>query len=111
MKLSRMSTRQMMDCLADIAVPLDTLSKHPAIKSFMQQNKDAEIDYALFTDFLLSAIPVVCRDCRAEFIRVASVLLDMSIDDVLDMNAFKLIKEVKEAFQDEDFIAFFRAGK
>lgn len=106
MKLSEMSTRQAAQCMVNLAVPVGTLVKNPAVKEYMQKAAHKEATIETLMDALAELIPIFLRDHFDEMASVVAALTGKTTGEVGDQPILETIRDVKSSI-DEDFLLFF----
>ena len=108
MKLSEMKFGKARICMANLAVPIQTIAKHPAIKELFDRSKEQTApDVALWVDCILTAMPVLFRDCERETMTVLCCLFDKTPQEVDEMTNAEVVAELKNSI-DGELLKFFR---
>lgn len=94
-KLSEMSTRKAAGLLGELAVPLGNLSQNPAIQSFFDKYKTAEMNAGLAITGLVQMIPAFLQDNYDDTVAILALLTGKTADEIGDQPITQTIADVR----------------
>lgn len=106
MKLSEMSTRKAAQCLVDLAAPIGTLVKNPAVKEYMKKAANKEANLETMMNAFAELVPIFLRDHFDEMASIVAVLTGKTPDQVGDQSIGETLMDLKNSI-DGDLIRFF----
>lgn len=106
MKLSEMSTRQAAQCMVNLAAPIGTLVKNPAVKEYMHKAANKEATIETLMDAFAELVPIFLRDHFDELAYIVSALTGKTPDEVGDQTVLETLTDVKSSI-DGEFLRFF----
>lgn len=106
MKFSEMSTRQAAQCMVNLAAPIGTLVKNPAVKEYIQKAANKEATIETLMDAFAELVPIFLRDHFDELASILAALTGKTPDEVGDQPAFETLMDVKNSI-DGEFLRFF----
>lgn len=106
MKLSEMSTRQAAQCMVNLAAPIGTLVKNPAVKEYMQKAYNKEATVETLMDAFAELVPIFLRDHFDEMAYIVAALTGKTPDEVGNQTILETLMDVKNSI-DGEFLRFF----
>lgn len=106
MKLSEMSTRQAAQCMVDLAAPISTLVKNPAVKEYMQKASNQEASFSMLAEAFAELVPIFLRDHFDELARIVATLTNKAVEEVAEQSVLETMKDLKGSV-DQNLIDFF----
>lgn len=116
MKLSELSTDYALDVLCELTPYVSSIASDEAMVAAVGKVVDTSGEMNLFGKGLLlvermgEIIPTLLRTHRADVYGILSVLNEKSVNEIAAQPVRDTIRQVREVFQDEDLLSFFRSS-
>ncbi len=115
MKLSELSTDKALDVLCELTPHIKNITDDEAATSSIGKVLDDGQGLNLYGRFMLLAgwvgdfIPVLLRTHRADVYGILSVMNERPVEEIASQKLIDTMAQVRELFQDEDFVSFFKS--
>ena len=116
MKLSELSTDKALDVLCELTPHIKNITDDEAATSSIGKVLDDGQGLNLYGRFMLLAgwvgdfIPVLLRTHRADVYGILSVMNERPVEEIASQKLIDTMAQVRELFQDEDFVSFFKSS-
>lgn len=116
MKLSQMSTDRALDALCELTPHISNIAGDEAVRGTVGKAMERSEELNLYGKALLlvermgEIIPSLLKSHRADVYGILSVLNEKTPAEIAAQPALDTMRQVKEAFQDEDLVAFFKSS-
>lgn len=116
MKLSELSTDKALDVLCELTPYIKNITDDEAATSSIGKVLDDGQGLNLYGRFMLLAgwvgdfIPVLLRTHRADVYGILSVMNERPVEEIASQKLIDTMAQVRELFQDEDFVSFFKSS-
>ena len=117
MKLSELTTDRALDVLCELTPSVSNIIEDDevvnALSAAMPKNDGDESNpftYGIrFVGKIGSIIPVMLKKHRADVYHVLSVLNKMTVGEIAEQPVHETMRQVREAFQDNELLSFFKS--
>lgn len=116
MKLSELSTDKALDVLCELTPYASNIASDEAVVSAIGKIVDTSKDLNLYGKGLLlvermgEIIPVLLKTHRADAYGILSVMNERPVAEIAAQKLTETMRQVRELFRDEEFVAFFRSS-
>lgn len=116
MKLHELSTDQALDALCELTPYISNIaadeSMVSAVGKIINVNKDMNMfgQGLVFMERMGEIIPMLLRKHRSDVYGILSVLNEKPASDIAAQPAGDTIRQIRDVFQDEDLLSFFRSS-
>lgn len=116
MKLHELNTDRALDALCELTPYISNIaadeSMVSAVGKIVNVNKDMNMfgQGLVFMERMGEIIPMLLRKHRADVYGILSVLNDKPASDIASQPAGDTIRQIRDVFQDEDLLSFFRSS-
>lgn len=115
MKLSEMQVDQAFNKIADITPYATNILKNEEVKKIMKKveiggsSEEEKLNngYMNTINKITPLVNLIFKECKNDLYNIVSILTDMTIKEVKEMNVLDFIKTVMEIAKDEDLIKVF----
>lgn len=115
MKLSEMQVDQAFNKIADLVPYATNILKNEEIKSLMKKveiggkNEEEKLNNSYMNTIskITPLVNLIFKECKNDLYNIVSILTDMTIKEVKEMNVLDFVKTVMEIVKDEDLIKVF----
>lgn len=114
MKLSDLRTDRALDVLCELAPYIDRITNDQEVVSTIGKavKPDAELNrygsFMLIMGRLSEFVPLLLKTHRPDVYGILSVLNGKTVEEIAAQPVRETVKQLREAFQDEDLMAFFK---
>lgn len=114
MKLSDLSTDRALDVLCELTPYIDRITNDKEVVSTIGKvvEPDAELNqygsFMLIMGRLSEFVPLLLKNHRPDVYGILSILNEKSKEEIAYQPLGETIRQLREAFQDEDLMAFFK---
>lgn len=116
MKLSQLSTEQALDAMVEMVGAIEDIGNDEdltrEIANLINKRKEKEgrsEKLGLYMNTIAKIVPILLKKKRESVYAILAALNGTDVDTVRQQNIIKTMKEAKEAFQDEDLVAFVKS--
>lgn len=116
MKLSELSTDKVLDVLCELTPYVSSIASDDAVVSVVGKIVDTDKDINLYGKGLLlvermgEIIPVLLETHRPDVYGILSVMNERSAAEIAAQPVLDTIRQVRELFQDMEFMSFFKSS-
>lgn len=116
MKLSELSTDRALDVLCELTPYISNIASDEKMVSAVGKVVDTGGDINLYGKALRlvervgEIVPALLKDHRADVYGILSVMNERSVDETAAQTLMDTIRQVRELFQDKEFLAFFKSS-
>ena len=116
MKLSELSTDRALDTLCELTPYLSNIASDATVVSavgkVVENNKELNTyGYALLLAERMGEItPVLLKTHRPDVYGILSVLNEKSTEEIAAQSVKETLRQIREAFQDTEFLSFFKSS-
>lgn len=114
MKLSELSTDKALDVLCELTPYIDRIANDQEVVGTIGKvvKPDSELNrygsFMLIMGRLSEFVPLLLKTHRSDVYGILSVLNEKNVEEIAAQSIKDTIQQVREAFQDEDLMAFFK---
>lgn len=114
MKLSDLSTDRALDVLCELTPYIDRITNDQEVVSTIGKvvKPDAELNqygsFMLIMGRLSEFVPLLLKTHRPDVYGILSILNEKSKEEIAAQPVRETVRQLREAFQDEDLMAFFK---
>lgn len=115
MKLSQLGTDKALDVLCELAPPINDIITDPEIVATIGKvvNPGEKLTkyggYALIAGRIGEVIPLLLKTHRSDVYKILCILNDKSMDELAEQPVMETIRQIQEAFRDEELLSFFKS--
>lgn len=117
MKLSELNTDRALDVLCELTPCIYNITSDKGIVDSVSRvidvdRKETNVygQYLLLADRVVEILPLLLKNHRADVYGILSVLNEKPAAEIAAQPVRDTIRQVKEAFQDEELLSFFRSS-
>lgn len=116
MKLSELSTDRALDVLCELTPYISNIASDEKMVSAVGKVVDTGGDINLYGKALRlveragEIVPALLKDHRADVYGILSVMNERPVEEIAAQKLVDTIRQVRELFQDKEFLAFFKSS-
>lgn len=116
MKLSELSTDQALDALCEMAPFVDNIANDEDVVSTIGKVMESGKDLNGYGQVMLlmgrigEVMPLLLKTHRPDVYGILSIMNERDTADIAAQKFTETVRQVKELFQDKDFMVFFRSS-
>ena len=114
MKLSDLSNDRALDVLCELAPHIDRITNDKEVVSTIGKVVEPGAELNRYGSFMLiigriyAFVPLLLKTHRPDVYGILSVLNEKTVEEIAAQPVRETVKQLQEAFQDKDLIAFFK---
>lgn len=117
MKLSELSTDRALDVLCELTPCIYNITSDKEIVDSASKVIHADLSetsvygqYLMIADRIVEILPMLLKNHRPDVYGILSILNEKPVSEIAAQPVRDTIRQVREAFQDEDLLSFFRSS-